>query len=742
MTGLQWSAGRALSILGAGLVSQAVIIRYKDIQYNAGSVDTVTRMTVEKQRVPTHVTLNKLPSLPQALVRILDAVNQESADFQKLSDIIRQDTAMAARLIAVANSSLYRRQYSCDTVDRALMCLGLETVRTLVITAAVRQYFAGFNQGPQHFMRGFWQRSLLAAHSAQAFASLTGYQGVSQAYLSGLLMDVGQLCLLVNNETIYCELLETSAGDDQAMLQAERSVIGIGHDELGAAVLDSWRMDNFMAEAVRFHHAAAPDLSHAHHLVKLVNVANLLSRPEGPDEFALNQAYALFGFNSDLVQEIHLRVCADVQRLAGGLGIGQPESAAPADADPATVQLGQKVSELAQLQALRQGLSTPAGETPVTGGTNLGRLLYLSFGFEKHMMFIQRPESGALEAREKPDALLADFVVDEAAQDSLVWRSFASGQVMSSANVDPTDLCLTDQQLLRYCRQPDLLCMPFVCGHARGVLVAGADPQSLMQQQTHAALWRSLLNEIVEMLAAPVSGAQNETGQAGRQRISEAVHEASNPLSVINNYLEILRLKLGDSQDTAKEFDILREEIDRVGKILLQLNNPGQLQETERVDVNGVVEDLARIFRDSLCAAKGIDLVLELDRSVQTLDLNRAELKQVITNLAKNAVEAMSSGGTLTLGTQSRVVVGGRAHIAINIEDTGPGIDESVMARLFMPGTSHKGGQHAGLGLSVVKRLMDAMNAEIVCTSTSTGTQFRLLLPMSGATGPQSRQEN
>lgn len=701
-------------------------------------------MTVEKQRVPTHLTLNKLPSLPQVLVRILDAVSQEAADFQQLSDIIRQDAGMAARLISVANSSLYRRQRSCDTVDRALMCLGLETVRTLVITAAVRQYFAGFDQAHQQFMRVFWQRSLLAAHSAQAFASLTGYQGVSQAYLCGLLMDVGQLCLLVNDKTAYHELLDASGDDDQVMVRAERSALGISHDELGAAVLDSWRMDNFMADAVRFHHATASDICHAHHLVKLVNLANLMSKSGGPDEFALNRAHELFGFNADLVQELHLRVCADVERVAGGLGVNTLDNSVPTDADPATAQLGQKLSELTQLQALRQNLSMSSTEARDPDEDTLGRALYLSFGFEKYMLFIHSPANGSLEARENPDVELADFVLDETAHDSLVWRSFNSEQVLSSNMVSAADLCLTDQQLLRHCRQPDLLCLPFASRYGRGVLVAGGSSEILQQQQKYASLWQNLLNEIVATVIGPASLAQTgaKDGDAGKARISEAVHEASNPLSVINNYLEILRLKLGDSKDTAKEFDILREEIDRVGNILLRLNNPDQQHESERVDINGVVDDLARIFRESMCATRGVDLVLDLDSSAQAVELSRAELKQVITNLAKNAVEAMPSGGTLTLGTQSRVVVNGRAHLAINIEDTGPGIDQSVMARLFTPGPTQKGIKHAGLGLSVVKRLMDAMKAQIVCTSTDKGTQFRLLFPVAGASGHQNRQEN
>ncbi|MEX0740385.1 MAG: HDOD domain-containing protein [Pseudohongiella sp.] len=737
-----------MSILGAGFVSQVAISDFKDTYNNAGSADTVEPMTVEKQRVPTHLTLNKLPSMPQVLVRILDAVSQESADFQHLSDIIRQDSAMSARLIAVANSSYYRRQYSCDTVDRALMCLGLETVRTLVITAAVKQYFSHFDKNHQQFMRQFWRRSLVSAHCAQTVASLTGYQALPQAYLCGLLMDVGQLCLLAENDSVYLPILASAGGDDQQLLDAERSALETTHPELGAALLDSWQLDNFMADALRYHHAGGVDIKHAHHLVKIVNLSSLMSSQAEPDDKTLTRASDLFGFNEDLLRELHARIAADVQRIAGGLGVASGEAEDPEQAQQANRELGEKLGQLAQLQALRQTLPRDAVDVPEHDA--VGRALYLSFGFEKYVIFRLREEQGTLEAslgetgsgpgsgsNMGAEPGVADFVVDTLAEDNLVQRSFSRQQIQTSNLPDGDRLSLLDEQLLRYCRQPALIYLPFAAKHQRGILVAGANPVTLAQQQQNAGLWQTLLNEITVLFdrAPAVPGQQVRDSESAR--ISEAVHEVSNPLSVINNYLEILRLKLGDSKDADKEFAILREEIDRVGKILLRLNKPGEYPETESVDVNAVVDDLGRIFRESMCAARDVRVKLELDSSLQPVLLNKVELKQVLTNLIKNAVEAMPSGGTLTLRSEGRVMVNGHAHLTLTIADTGAGIPERVMSRLFVPGVTSKGDAHGGLGLSVVKKLMDAMKAQIVCSSSDQGTQFRLLFPVTRSSSPQ-----
>lgn len=716
-------------------------------------------MTVEKQRAPTHLTLNKLPSLPQVLVRILDAVSQESADFQHLSSIIRQDTAMSARLIAVANSSYYRRQHSCDTVDRALMCLGLDTVRTLVITAAVKQYFSHFDKDHQQFMRRFWRRSLVSAHCAQTFATLTGYQALSQAYLCGLLMDVGQLCLLAEHDNGYQLLLESAGHNDEHLLKAERETLATTHPELGAALLDSWQMDNFMADALRYHHAAGDDIRYAHHLVKIVNLSSLISgqtesggQTDLSDQ-ALARANDLFGFNEDLLRELHARIESDVRRIAGGLGVASGDEEDPALAQAADRALGDKLGQLTQLQALRQTLSRSAEvETPESTGQDIiGRALYLSFGFEKYLIFFLHEERGTLEASLGTDPAaaadgIADFVLSSTGDDNLVQRCFTSQQAQTIDQAGGDKSGLLDQQLLRYCRQPGLICLPFTGRSRRGVLVAGANPVTLVQHKQNAGLWQALLQEMTALFDpdARLAVSRQKAQDKDSSRISEAVHEVSNPLSVINNYLEILRLKLGDSKDTDKEFAILKDEIDRIGKILLRLNKPGEMSETESVDVNDVIDDLARIFRESMCAARGIKVNVELDKSLQPVVLNKSELKQVLTNLVKNAVEAMPAGGTLTLRSQGRVLVNGREHLALNIEDTGGGIPEQVMPRLFTPGVTAKDETHAGLGLSVVKKLMDAMNAQILCSSSDEGTQFRLLFPVSRApaTGQPSGELN
>jgi signal transduction histidine kinase len=104
-------------------------------------------------------------------------------------------------------------------------------------------------------------------------------------------------------------------------------------------------------------------------------------------------------------------------------------------------------------------------------------------------------------------------------------------------------------------------------------------------------------------------------------------------------------------------------------------------------------------------------------------------VRQVILNLIRNAVECMPDGGKLRLESASPVWQQGRQWIEMLIEDSGPGLPKAIQSSLFKPVKSSKGVTHSGLGLSIVKQLIDDMEGIIGYRTGSSGTCFRLLLP-------------
>lgn len=691
----------------------------------------------------TKQAIDQLPSLPQVLLQILDAIHSDDADYQRIAEIIRQDTAIAARIIAVANSSYFGRPKQCETIERALLYLGTDTVKTIVITASIKQFFSHFNQSHSDFLNQFWRRSLVSANFAQVLATLTSYPAPDEAYLCGLLLDVGQLILLSAEEQQYLGLVGTT-NNDQQLLQAEQDQFSTTHAQLSGELVDSWNIPGFMADAVRYHHEPATLVQDAHHLVKIINLSSLLSAPENEDgnldDNSLAAADALFGLNEALTTELYSRINDDVDLVAKSLGINIGDNDAGHQARTKSQhKLGEHLADLGELAQMNASFWQARNQDSLF--SSVQRSLFLTFGIQNSLLFRLDAEGQQLVTQldEQDISETAEFSVVLSAGRSLVADALLTKQTMHS-DVDKHPASVLDRQLLTQCGGGQLVCWPLITNingvqQALGVLVFAATSEQLATLQNRSNLATTLCREIANAIASNEQqfqqlGVQGSAADQWQEKIREAVHEASNPLSIIRNYLETLRIKLGDEHSANEGLELIKEEIDRVGNILLRLKDPSLASGDETIDINRIIEATARIFRDSLFATKQLDVTLTLDPKVAALQGNPEHLKQILTNLLKNATEALDPGGKITISSEASVSFGGKNFAVISIEDNGPGLADEIKHNLFSPVTSTKGEGHSGLGLSIVKKLIDDMNGSIVCRSNQeSGTQFQILLP-------------
>lgn len=148
-----------------------------------------------------------------------------------------------------------------------------------------------------------------------------------------------------------------------------------------------------------------------------------------------------------------------------------------------------------------------------------------------------------------------------------------------------------------------------------------------------------------------------------------------------------------------------------------------------RVNLNETVQE-GLIFLGSRCTKEGIQMVQELDPALPPIVADPAQLQQVLVNLVVNAVQAMPAGGLLTIRTRLRP--GG---VALVVEDTGVGMADDVVARVFMPFFTTKGvGQGTGLGLAVVHGIVSSHGGRIDVDSTlGRGSRFEVFLPAGDA---------
>ena len=223
-------------------------------------------------------------------------------------------------------------------------------------------------------------------------------------------------------------------------------------------------------------------------------------------------------------------------------------------------------------------------------------------------------------------------------------------------------------------------------------------------------------------------------------------HEIRNPLGALAGAMQMLRQDVGSDETSQRLMDIAIREAKRLDNIItefLQYARPPALNLAEH-DLNKVLADTLDLIQHEARSRTGITIVSRMAPWKLLAQVDQDQLKQVFWNLATNGFDAMSSGGTLTIGTGvRRVEVGGRRSdvIEIGFQDNGEGIPKQNFDKIFLPFfTTKKEG--SGLGLAQVHRIVELHGGWIkVESEVGNGARFVVCLPQSEETGGRLRHE-
>lgn len=235
-----------------------------------------------------------------------------------LAELIAKDPGMTGKILGVANISAYHRSGRKVGLEHSMMALGVDMIKILVISKSVFQVFNNFSHSNSTDLRGFWQHSLSAAMMVREIAAKMSYPHTEEAYLAGLLHDVGRLALLAVAPGEYA--LNFLAVDDENLCAVEQRTLRISHPEAGAWLVERWNLDSFLADSVLYHHEPVARLQLAHPLVRIVFLAHLLSL-HGEDDPGVMEAGLLSGIGAKELVLISQGAQSQVRISAGLLGI-------------------------------------------------------------------------------------------------------------------------------------------------------------------------------------------------------------------------------------------------------------------------------------------------------------------------------------------------------------------------------------------------------------------------------------
>jgi putative nucleotidyltransferase with HDIG domain len=225
--------------------------------------------------------IDHLPSLPSIVAKLLKVVNSPDTSAEDAAELIEKDPALTSKMIRLANSAFYGIPRSISSVSSAVVILGFNTIRSLVLSASVMKMFS---MSHHVFDKdNFWKHSIISAMAAKTivrhFMSIKMMDPES-AFCAGILHDIGKLIFseFVNQD--YREACDRAKSRKIPLVDAETEVMGINHAEIGKILADKWALPLDLEYCLVYHHDPA-SADQILDLVATVHLADQLAHANG-----------------------------------------------------------------------------------------------------------------------------------------------------------------------------------------------------------------------------------------------------------------------------------------------------------------------------------------------------------------------------------------------------------------------------------------------------------------------------
>ncbi len=198
--------------------------------------------------------IKDLPPLPSLVTKALTMLSDPTIGLADVEAVIGQDQALVAKLIRVSNSVLYGHIQKVSTLRQALARLGAKIVKSLILSTSTRSYFLKRGNGTSAYGQFLWQHTVECGLAARRIAEHFDDQDPEEAFIGGIIHDIGKLVILLVNPEKYKAIQKIVRTENMADIQAEADVLGCSHEEIGYLLLDQWKMPDTAKASARFHH--------------------------------------------------------------------------------------------------------------------------------------------------------------------------------------------------------------------------------------------------------------------------------------------------------------------------------------------------------------------------------------------------------------------------------------------------------------------------------------------------------
>lgn len=216
--------------------------------------------------------------------RLLEILQDPEASTPEISTLIERDPALSIKVLQLANSAMFAPASPVHSIERAIVLLGFNTVRFLITGVAVLQVAQKMPANDILTPENFWNSAFRGAVIAKYLAEIFNYSEPNEAYLAGLIREIGQIALI---QCIYEKYLQVVEAARQAKIPVElkeKEILGFTHADVGALLVVKWNLDENLATAIAAYPFPSdyPDLEKKF-LTALLSLADKLAKLDKPE---------------------------------------------------------------------------------------------------------------------------------------------------------------------------------------------------------------------------------------------------------------------------------------------------------------------------------------------------------------------------------------------------------------------------------------------------------------------------
>ena len=219
--------------------------------------------------------IDNLPTLPTIALEVNKLLQDYNTSIKKLSTIIENDQAIAAKILKLVNSAFFGLRSKVGNIPHAIILLGFNTVRNAVLSVSVIKLISEISDMEDFRINDFWTHSISVAVTSKQIAQTTCLHNPDDCFIGGLLHDIGKLILVNNLESLFTEVWKLKREENLSFYEAEKKVGSMNHAQIGSYLTAKWKLPNYLSDAIARHHSLS-DMAVDVNLLKIIYSANII----------------------------------------------------------------------------------------------------------------------------------------------------------------------------------------------------------------------------------------------------------------------------------------------------------------------------------------------------------------------------------------------------------------------------------------------------------------------------------